>query len=288
MIDHIKNALREINDHSNIKKIKNVSGGEINEAFFVETTRKPYFIKINRGVPRDFFEAEFAGLQEMKKVEAIHTPEVYGVYACEETTVSGLMLEWIERGQSPHFNERLGEATAQLHQFTCEKYGFKDHTYIGELHQPNGLWENWRDYFIECRLKQQMNLAIKRGYMNNERHRKMEQFIDLAEEALPSNPQASLLHGDLWSGNVLCDTNGNPYFIDPSVYYGHHEVDLAFTELFGGFSHRFYEAYKTVKPIDTDYENRKPIYQMFYLLVHLNTFGEMYGSHVDDVLSISD
>jgi fructosamine-3-kinase len=140
------------------------------------------------------------------------------------------------------------------------------------------------DFFRESRLGYQMELARRSGYLLGGRARLLEKLLARLENWLPVQPPASLLHGDLWGGNWLTTAQGEPALIDPAVYYGHREAELAFTELFGGFPAAFYHAYEEAWPLDAGYVERKALYNLYHLLNHLNLFGEGYGGQVDAIL----
>jgi fructosamine-3-kinase len=129
-----------------------------------------------------------------------------------------------------------------------------------------------------------IKLAEERGRLTSERRRRLMRLADSLERWIPARTEPSLLHGDLWHGNWIASDHGQPYLIDPAVFYGDREYEMAFTELFGGFSSRFYAAYEEAHPLSPDYAERRPLYQLYYLLVHLILFGESYGSSVDRVL----
>ncbi|MCD8509347.1 MAG: fructosamine kinase family protein [Bacillus sp. (in: Bacteria)] len=281
----IKQAVTSINDHSEILLIKKVAGGEINEAFYIETERRAYFIKFNQCVKDDFFQVEVEGLLELKQSKVVRVPEIYGFYENEHTKVKGLLLQWITGEQTNETILQLGKDVAKLHQTKGEYFGFRRDTYIGEIPQRNGKFKSWLEYYRQNRLGAQMFLAEKQGYLTKKRWQNMDFIMNHLDQWIPEKVAPVLLHGDLWSENWLVGKGGSPYLIDPSILYGHHEFELAFTELFGGFPKIFYDQYHEITPIDVEYVNRKEIYQLFYLLVHLNVFGEMYGKQVDRILN---
>jgi fructosamine-3-kinase len=278
----LQEALHSIGDFSPIQQYRRVHGGDINDAFYVQSEKQPYFIKMRRTVPYRFFECEQTGLETIRNAGAVRVPLVYGM---KETKEYGfLVLEWIEGKETNKTAEQLGHGIARLHQCYGFAFGFAEDNYIGLLPQKNGWYDNWIDYFRERRLLPQLRLAEQKGRMPAQRRNKLEKLLSSLERWLPKDCSPSLLHGDLWGGNWLVGANGIPHLIDPAVFYGHYEFEIAFTELFGGFPSRFYEAYNELMPLSADYQDRKPLYQLFYLLVHLNLFGETYGSAVDRVL----
>ncbi|WP_409993888.1 fructosamine kinase family protein [Saccharococcus caldoxylosilyticus] len=278
----LQEALHSIGDFSPIQRYRRVHGGDINDAFYVQSEKQPYFIKMRRTFPHRFFECEQTGLETIRNSGAIRVPLVYGM---KETKEYGfLVLEWIEGKETNKTAEQLGHGIALLHQCCGSAFGFAEDNYIGLLPQKNGWCDNWIDYFRECRLLPQLRLAEQKGRMPAQRRNKLEKLLSSLERWLPKDCSPSLLHGDLWGGNWIVGANGVPYLIDPAVFYGHYEFEIAFTELFGGFPSRFYEAYNELMPLSSDYHERKQLYQLFYLLVHLNLFGEAYGSAVDRVL----
>lgn len=278
----LREALQHIGDSTPIQQYRRVHGGDINDSFYVQSGKQQYFIKIRHFLPPRFFECEKMGLETLRNAGAIRVPFVYGV---KETNDYGfLILEWIEGKETNKTAEQLGHAIARLHQCYGPSFGFAEDNYIGLLPQKNGWYENWIDYFRECRLLPQIELAEQKGRMPAQRRNKLEKLLSSLERWLPKDCSPSLLHGDLWGGNWIVGANGVPYLIDPAVFYGHYEFEIAFTELFGGFPSRFYESYNERMPLSSDYHERKQLYQLFYLLVHLNLFGESYGGAVDRVL----
>ncbi|MDV2581146.1 fructosamine kinase family protein [Alkalibacillus haloalkaliphilus] len=278
----IKQSLIDFGDYSDVIEIKSVSGGDINDSFYIQTNENEYFIKLNEQSPERFFELEAEGLQNIKRTNTINVPEVYSY--SDKPNESHMLLEWIEQGQSSQ-EDILGEKVAMLHKFYSSKHGYEHFTYIGTLEQPNGLYANWPEYYSSCRLKAQYDIGVARGSIKGKRQSQLWDVIVRCEELLPKNVTASYLHGDLWSGNWLYNKEGVPYLVDPSFLYGERHFELAFTYLFGGFSEAFYEGYKNIGVIEDYFDDVKPLYQLYYLLVHLNIFGEMYGSSVDSVLN---
>ncbi|WP_163527516.1 fructosamine kinase family protein [Halobacillus ihumii] len=283
----IQTSLQRLGDQSAIQAISKVSGGDINEAFYVRTDRDEYFVKGNNNVPPHFFKIEALGLERIAQTNTIHVPKVYDYNQPRVGETGFLVMEWIkgdEAGPS-HTAEQLGANLANMHKHTAEYFGFDQPTFIGELTQDNHWRESWVEYFRDDRLQPQLQLGIEHKTLPPKRQERLEQLIDQLDQLLSHYPSPSLLHGDLWGGNYLVGRRGIPYLIDPSILYGDHAFELAFTELFGGFSPAFYAAYQEVMPLPHEYEDMKPLYQLYYLLVHLNMFGESYGSSVDRILA---
>ncbi|MFC7391907.1 fructosamine kinase family protein [Scopulibacillus cellulosilyticus] len=281
----ISSALERIGDKTPVKQIKPVSGGSINEAFKLETESCQYFIKLKKGAPRNFFKKEAEGLNLIRSTHTSRVPEVYDCADAKGQDNTGiLMLQWIEGQRNNQTEIKLGQRLAHMHGHESKFYGLKTQTFIGELKQFNGLFTSWVNYYREQRLFQQIELGKQRGTIKDKRYKKLITLLDNLHRFLPDNVAASLLHGDLWGGNWMAGPEGEPYLIDPSVFYGDREMDMAFTEVFGGFSTDFYSAYQEVYPLSGEYEDRKALYQLYYLLVHLNLFGESYGSGVDRIL----
>ncbi|RAL25681.1 fructosamine kinase family protein [Thermoflavimicrobium daqui] len=282
---YITNALYQMGDSSDIILIRSLSGGCINQAFYVETKQTQYFIKLNEKVTHDFFRKEAMGLTLLGQTEEIGVPKVYGEFYFEEQNIALLALEWIEGTKHKKTEEWLGQKLARLHHVYGSAFGLAEDNYIGFFPQKNGWSEDWLSFFRDKRLKVQVNIGQKSGILNGQRQRKLEQLMERLSDWIPSHVKPSLIHGDLWSANWLYGPQGEPYLIDPATYYAHSEIELAYTELFKGFSESFYKAYHEVQPISKTYTERKPIYQLYHLLVHLNTFGEEYFKPIDQVLN---
>lgn len=265
-----------------------VSGGDINEAYhLVLSNGTEVFLKRNAHAKVDFFLAEKAGLEALHKAGA-NTPEVL---ACgiSEGTCAYLLLGYIRRAR-PRSNywSLLGQMLAKMHRSPVEKvtgdsrYGFTTNNYIGQTKQINTRNSNWVEFFRTSRLAVQFDLATH--YLDKEDRRRAQSILDHLDEYLNEPAFPSLVHGDLWSGNVMPDSQGAPMLIDPAVYIGHHEVDLAMTELFGGFAPDFYDAYHEIIPKEPGYTDRREIYNLYHLLNHLNLFGSSYLASVRKIL----
>ena len=269
-----------------VKLSTTVSGGCIADSQKIEmNSGKLFFLKLALRGKSGMFESEAQGLEELRKAVAVSVPEVI---AKEKDF---LLLEWIEEGKDTNDSsmEKLGFQFAEQHRFHGEKFGFMQENFLGDSPQINipsstGS-ENWATFFAENRLKYQAELADKNGYATHEMHILLDLLIMKIPDLLSGTEEKpSLLHGDLWCGNFLVDVSGKPWLIDPAVYYGHREADLAMTSLFGGFSDTFYSAYKSAFPLAPDYAVREPLYQLYHLLNHLNLFGTGYYGQVLSIL----
>lgn len=268
-----------------IKDIQMVYGGDINQAAQLTLYGGDrVFLKWNRRVKPDFFEAEANGLRTLAQPQAIRIPAVLAV----GSNPAFLVTEWVEPGgrglMDVEFAERLGHELAELHSAVGVQHGLEVDNYIGSLPQHNTPSSSWVEFFRDQRIGAQVDIARQRGKLPAERQDALERLqnwlpVFLDDESI----QPSLLHGDLWGGNYMVANNGDPVLIDPAVYYGHREMDLAMTELFGGFSPGFYDAYHEVYSLD-GYEQRRQLYQLYPLLVHMNLFGGGYAARVDAIV----
>jgi len=254
-----------------------VSGGCINDAkILITKSAKKYFLKTNSHIPANMFLNEANGLKEIKKSCAIKVPDV--IYADEEL----ILLEAISSiKKKNNFSEDFGRKFAQLHKFTSTDYGFYENNYIGSTPQINIASKeeknSWVEFYFNKRLKFQFDLAEKNGFIDQD-FRKLFLSLENKIESIikPEQEIPSLLHGDLWSGNYIVDENGEACLIDPAVYYGNREADLAMTKLFGGFESKFYTSYNEFFPFENGYEYRENIYKLYHVLNHLNLFGASY------------
>ena len=263
-----------------------VYGGDINHAAQIAVNGTRYFVKWSREAPAAMFPAEADGLRRLAEAGEIRVPAVIALGDAGDGCPAFLALEWIETDGSGRAHdatmEEFGVRLAALHRHTASQHGLERDNFLGRLPQPNTPDPAWSVFYRDQRIRPQMALARERGLLPKRREdlltRLMERLPDLLDDTAL---QPALLHGDLWGGNYLIDDRGEAVLIDPAVYYGHREMDLAMSALFGGFSQRFYDAYAAAYPLDPGYEDRQPLYQLYYILAHLNLFGESYGGRVD-------
>ncbi len=265
-----------------------VGGGDINEAARLTLSDgRDVFLKHNPSPLPELFEVEARGLAELRRPEALRVPDVYAVGAASDDHPGYILMEWLpESGRrSAEPMRAFGQGMAKLHRTTTDAYGLDHDNHIGSLPQRNRQTSRWVDFYREQRLGVQRQIAQERGRLSAEREARLDRLMARLDEFLPDEAelQPSLLHGDLWGGNHLVTDDGVA-LIDPAVYYGHREMDMSFTELFGAFSSAFYKGYDEIWPLRSDYADRKPLYQLYPLLVHLNLFGEAYGGRVDRIL----
>ena len=248
------------------------------------------FMKTNKKENIPFFMTEVSGLTAIAQTGAIRTPQILCTGTDEEGAgKSFLMLEFIKAGQRvPNYWRVFGCELAAMHQaavsdFVAEgQYGFTGDNYIGAGGQVNTSCNSWIDFFWNCRLEPQFRRASH--YFGTSELKKITRLQNRIGDILVEPEHPSLLHGDLWSGNVMAGTDGKAWLIDPAVYVGHAEADLAMTELFGGFSKEFYAAYREAYPLQPGYEGRRDLYNLYHLLNHLNLFGRGYLSPVKNIV----
>lgn len=272
------------NSRVNILECRPVTGGCINRCFRLQVEHSPVFLKYNDSSRYpNMFGMEAVGLQMIRESGAIGVPTVL---ACSEVLdLSFLLLEWIEPGERVNnFWNDFGARLAKLHQTSSEQFGFDTNNYIGSLSQSNFRHNSWVDFFITERIEPQVKLAQDHSAIPGSLVKKFATLYGRLKDIIPPEPPA-LLHGDLWNGNFLVNGSGTATLIDPSVYYGHREMDLAMTKLFGGFSRDFYSAYEEVFPLQNGFEERIDIHNLYPLMVHVNLFGGGYLQQVQQVLS---
>ena len=269
-----------------IKSTVAVSGGCVaNSCKLQLISGREFFLKQSRGDSSSSFASEARGLEELRKSGVVRIPEVV------DKGPDFLLLEWIEVGKnsSDSSMEELGRQLAGLHSYHGEIFGFVEDNFIGDSPQSNLTStsgnKNWAIFFAENRLHFQVELAEKKGFATPEIRGLLEVLIEKIPGLLSGTEEKpSLLHGDLWCGNYLIDVDGRPWLIDPAVYYGHREADLAMTSLFGGFTKTFYSAYESAFPLVPGYPEREPLYQLYHLMNHLNLFGTGYYGQVLSIL----
>ncbi len=266
--------------YGDITETRPASGGCISNGFHLLTRKGVrFFLKTNRGAPPDMFVREAEGLRALAFPDGPRLPEVY--LAGEHF----LLLESLgtQEHTTPDFWPRLGRELARLHAHINDQFGFAHNNYIGSTPQPNPWTRDGYEFFGEHRLRFQARLARRRGLLDAAQEQGVERIIRRLKELIPPQP-ASLIHGDLWRGNVMADTNGAPALIDPAAHFGWAEAELAMTILFGGFPLAFYHAYREIHPLPPGLEERVPVYNLYHLLNHVNLFGKSYLAQVEATL----
>jgi len=270
-----------------------VPGGDISRAARFTADGRPYLVKWHDRPPTpppgwpDLFTAEAQGLARLAEAAALRVPALRAFVAAQGDCPAYIVLEWIETGHGDQREAgvKLGHGLAALHRVTAEAYGLDHGNYCGATPQANGWMDSWIAFYAERRLGWQMDLAGRAGLMHRERRRQLERLIDRLERWIDEAAvRPSLLHGDLWSGNWLVAADGEPALIDPAIYFGDREAELAMCHLFDGFPADFFRAYDEAWPPAAGRDDRLPLYQLYHLLNHLNLFGEGYGGQVDAIL----
>jgi fructosamine-3-kinase len=277
----LSNRLGEI---VQLRSVNGLSGGSINSALSVTlTSGRNYFLKYNFNDRHPgMFEAECKGLQLLKDTATVRIPEV--IYHGVAGVYSFIIMQMIEPGkQRPDFYETLGRELSDLHRVTNGHFGHDHDNYIGSLPQKNDTCETFHEFFTEMRLLPLARMAHDNGSLPGDVFRDLEKLCPKLSTLIPEEPSA-LLHGDLWSGNRITGPEGSPWLIDPAVYYGHRETDIAMTRLFGGFDAPFYEAYNEQTPLYQGWEERLGLHNLYPLLVHLNLFGGGYLGQIRQIL----
>lgn len=261
-----------------------IGGGCINTAMKISGSGRELFVKLNDSRLQDMFEAEADGLRELAAAQAVRVPEPI----C--TGVSGsqafIVMEYValDGAITTTSMQRFGEQLAQMHHYTQSRFGWHRDNTIGSTSQQNSWDSDWLTFWRQQRLGYQIQLAMRHGLDS-----RVLQKAERLQDALPVffrtyQPAASVLHGDLWSGNYGIGHDGEPVIFDPAVYFGDREADLAMTELFGGFGREFYAAYQANWPLDPGYAQRKLLYNLYHILNHFNLFGGGYALQAESLL----
>lgn len=270
---------------SNVGKINftSIGGGSINETFYLALGNRSLFCKVNSATKfPQLFTKEKAGLEVIGNQGVVKVPLILDCFEFENHQV--LLMEWIKEGErTENFWKLFGQQLAALHQQTTDDFGFEEDNYIGSVPQSNQKHAGWISFFSQERIQP----LIKRCFDKNLLTKNHLQAFDNLQQKLvnvfePEKP--ALLHGDLWSGNFMCNQDSEPVLIDPAVYYGHRSVDLAMTTLFGGFRQPFYEAYHYHFPFPSGHQEQWAICNLYPLLIHLYLFGSSYLSPIEKTL----
>ena len=283
----IANSISRVTEKEfSVNSRKSISGGCINQGYAVTGDTGTYFVKLNQASQFAMFEAEALGLQQMLETATIRVPKPICWGTADESAY--LVLEWLElRHGDTESREAMGRCLAAMHQWAgSDAFGWDRNNTIGSTPQINSWTADWGEFYAQHRLGYQFQLAKGRGG----HFPKQERLLAAIPQLLAAHqPQPSLVHGDLWGGNAACTVLGEPVIFDPAVYFGDREVDIAMTELFGGFPAAFYRGYNEVFPLNPGYERRKTLYNLYHILNHFNLFGGGYGAQanrmIDQILS---
>lgn len=263
-----------------VRDSRSMGGGCINRAILVSDGSRSFFVKLNAASLLPMFEAEAAGLDELRSADAIRVPDAVCTGASDGN--AWLVMEYIPM-RGPADARLAGEQLALMHRKQADAFGWRLDNTIGSTPQPNDWMEEWGAFLREQRLGFQLELAARNGY-GGRLQSEGEKLLASLDQLIDHAPVPSLLHGDLWGGNIGYDDGGNPVIFDPAVYYGDREADLAMTELFGGFGRAFYDAYNDAWPLDRGYAVRKTLYNLYHILNHLNLFGGGYAGQAQGMI----
>jgi protein-ribulosamine 3-kinase len=260
-----------------VEEVVSIGGGCVSQTYRLVARGQRYFAKADRSALPGFFATEAFGLEELRTASTLlRIPEPLA-HRDDPTGWSWLVLEWIEPGAiGPGYWERLGAGLAEMHRRVTNRWGWSRDGFIGSLPQSNESASTWSEFWYSRRIEPQMERALPTSAIG--RRSEWERLASICRERLEiaEGEGASTLHGDLWSGNSM-PSDGGPALVDPAHYRGHREVDLAMMALFGGFDRVCFDAYQAAWPLEPGFELRRAIYQLYYLLVHVNLFGSSYG-----------
>ncbi len=277
---------QSIGNDFQISQTSSVTGGDINSAYKISGLNSQqqtlhFFVKINSIKLSNMFQVEYESLLELSqnKLMQIPTPICFG----SSHDKAYLVLEYIP--MNTHGDSRLmGKALAQMHKITASQYGWTNNNFIGSTTQSNQTHSDWLSFWRDRRMIPQFEMLYNKGYQSYLSPAADKFLLHLETLLANHNPAASLLHGDLWSGNYAYNKSGQPVIFDPALYYGDRETDLAMTELFGGFDEKFYTAYNEVWPLEKGYKGRKTLYNLYHILNHANLFGTSYLNQAINML----
>jgi fructosamine-3-kinase len=263
---HLKNV-------SEIQSLQKVSGGDINEAFRVETNIGTIFLKVNDVDKEDFFKKETSGLNHLNENTLFRVPKVLGYGKTD--SYSFLALEWIERGTENSQEKSFGHLLAKMHHQSSDFFGWAENNYIGLLPQFNNQNRDWIEFFVTKRLEPQFKSGFDARWFDSADAKNLNKLYRELPNIIPVE-KPSLIHGDLWSGNYMFDQNGASVIYDPAPSFSHREMDIGMMHLFGGFSDKVFEDYHEEYPLEINWKNRLHIHNLYPILVHVNLFQGGY------------
>lgn len=276
LLNSISESLSEKTGESiELKWVRELHGGDINQAALIRSDQAEWFLKYHTNAPDDMFPTEAQALAEISSQKCIKAPLPIALGVADNT--AWLVLEYLELTASGPAS-LLGEQLAAMHRVSMKYFGWKRDNYIGSTVQVNTSSDSWADFWVECRMKPQLALVEAAGFGSKILNRAENLLAEMNHVLGDHQPKASLLHGDLWSGNKAFTRDGQAVIFDPASYYGDRETDIAMTELFGGFDPDFLSAYRAHYPLPDEYYLRRDLYNLYHMLNHLNLFGSGYLS----------
>jgi protein-ribulosamine 3-kinase len=281
---HMQLAVAQVFGHEiDLLDMARIGGGSINKTYKLTLSTGCVFVKMNGADwAKDMFLKEVLGLNSLRDHCSLTIPQVLG--KTEVGQESYLFLEYMEPvSKSSSYWQDLGEGLAELHKTSAEIFGLDYDNYIGSLNQSNTSTSLWHDFFINSRLLPMVKLAIDNGSLSVNEAQQFDQLFVKIYDLVPIEPPA-LIHGDLWRGNIHQNGSGAPVLLDPAIYFGHREMDLSFSLLFGGFDEVFYQSYNEAYPLAPGFRSRQSLHNLYPLLVHLNLFGRAYWPQIQDTL----
>lgn len=282
LIHAIEAVLKNLQpDVAQFISVKPVHGGSINRSYQIKTNSKTYFLKTNpKDSLPDMFLVEAEGLKRIRQTNTLGVPEVLGHGKAGDEIF--LILDWVNTGNNDAGNQYLfGQQLAKMHSYSSDKFGLDHDNYMGSFIQKNDPHTSWSEFYISRRIEPQLKICSNNMLMlisNN-----FDVLFKILNELYPEE-KPSFVHGDLWSGNYIISEKGAPFLIDPAVYYGNREVDIAMSSLFGGFSIKFYQGYNDEFPMQQGWQERLDLWNLYPLLVHLNLFGTAYLGQIKSIL----
>lgn len=264
-----------------IQTIRRLSHGGFSSTFKVSCGSTQYFVKFCEDF--DALASEYDGLSALADSHTIRVPRPVLLESLDP--ISALAVEFIELEKPRSRYHALADKLHAMHSQHGTAFGWHRNNYIGQSPQVNTQCNNWLEFFLNHRIMYQLELAFQNGYLDKT-HSLGERLPDAVTEILRHHqPKPSLLHGDLWYGNLGFDPHGTPIIFDPAVYFGDFETDLAMTALFGGLPNSFYSMYQNLHPMADDWKLRESVYNLYHILNHLNIFGRGYLSHAKNLMA---
>lgn len=279
--------LAQIQEHCNFGEfprfVRHLHGGDINAVFLISADDQNWVVKRNKSKKfPEMLAKEFRAMHYLGKTSPLRHPKMLHHFSTESQQF--LVMEYIEEaGNTKKGQENLGKGLAQQHLISKDDFGWQEDNYIGSLVQVNNKSKDWNSFFAEHRLLHQSQQVYDKGLFSRADVQKMERLCNRLDDIIPVEKPA-LLHGDLWGGNYFISNNDEPILYDPAVYFGHREMDMAMTHLFGGFSEVFYRSYQVENPLEQSWESRIGLFQLYPNLVHLNLFGRAYLNSIQRVI----